>query len=120
MAMVVLAICATLATVLVARNVTQAHRSVRDQHRAEALAAAEVGMAHAEAVVAAGQDGGRLAGSVTADGPTWVVEIEPGQGGSASVTSVGDSAGERRSVAAELWRRSGTVERQGWHEVPVP
>jgi hypothetical protein len=116
MAVMVLLVCATLAAALVARNVVVANQSVRAQHRAEALGAAELGLAHAEAAVAAG-----ASGSFRAEGASgsaaWSVEVQELSAGTFSVRSTGVSGGEDRSVELDLHRRADGVHRDGWHEV---
>jgi hypothetical protein len=115
MAVMVLLVCSTLAAALVARNVVAANQSVRAQHRSEALGAAELGLAHAEAAVAAGASGPFRAEGASGSA-TWSVEVrEPA--GTFSVRSTGVSGGEDRSVQVGLQRRADGVHAEGWHEV---
>jgi hypothetical protein len=116
MAVMVLLVCSTLAAALVARNVVAANQSVRAQHRSEALGAAELGLAHAEAAVAAGASGPFRAEGASGSA-TWSVEVREEPAGTFSVRSTGVSGGEDRSVQVGLQRRADGVHAEGWHEV---
>lgn len=116
MAVMVLLVCATLAAALVARNVAAANQSVQAQHRAQALGAAELGLAHAEAAVAAG-----ASGSFRAEGSTgsasWAVEVTEDGQGTFLARSTGQVTSSTRTVELRLQRRADGVHRDQWHEV---
>jgi hypothetical protein len=116
MAVMVLLVCSTLAAALVSRNVVVANQSVQGAHRAEALGAAELGVAHAEAAVGAGAaDSFRAEGSSGA--ASWSIVATEETDGSFTVRSTGIAGGQGRTVEARIQRRADGVRRDGWHEV---
>jgi hypothetical protein len=116
MGVMVLLVCATLAAALVARNVAAANQSVQAQHRAQALGAAEMGLAHAEAAVAAGASGSFRAEGSTGSA-TWVVDVAEEADGTFLARSTGRAASASRTVELRLQSRADGVHRDRWHEV---
>lgn len=116
MAVMVVVICAALATAMVTRNLATAGRSVHDQHRAEALGSAELGLAHAQAAIGAGASASFRASS-GGDGPRWEVEVDAAGGGVFELRSTGTSHGERRTIELHVERRADGVHADAWHEV---
>lgn len=120
-AMVVLMTCAALAGVLVTRNLSTARASVRAEHRLEALALTEVGIAEAESRILDGERVFEASGRGGAG--TWSVVVRPSaptDPGVLTVTSVAVVDDQQRAVALTIEVERRSIERRDWSEVPVP
>lgn len=119
MAVVVMTICATLATVMVTRNVSQAHRSVLVTQRAVAFEAAELGVAQAQTVIQQGRGRGRYSGDVR-EGVSWTVDLQPDGPDTVRVRSTGTAAGTTQAIEARVTTRAGQLQVVEWRQAPAP
>lgn len=118
MAVVVMTICATLATVLVTRNVSQAHRSVLITERAVALEAAELGVAQAQIMIQLGRRSGRYSGEVR-EGVSWTVEVQPESSDTVLVRSTGTAQGMTQVVEVQMTTQAGQIQVVEWSQAPI-
>jgi hypothetical protein len=116
LAMIVLMICAATAGLLVSRNLSAAHQTVDARHRAQALAAADAGVAEMQALHSIG-DIESPQHSGTLGEASWSTDVAPVSDDSIVITSTGDSEGWSATVAASVTRAGAGVEVTGWHQV---
>jgi hypothetical protein len=117
MGMIVLLVCSALAGLLVARNLSAGREAIREEHRQQALGAADVGLAAVQARLALGVTGGFAdQGDVGPD--HWAATTSAVTSSEYDVRVTGSSAGQSRTISATVRRTGATLEVERWREVP--